>query len=177
MKLSNMLSIDVVDADLKAKDKNGVIEELVDLLVKAGKITQREKVLDAVLAREALLTTGIGYGVAIPHARSDDAHNIDEVFNRSEQGVGVENLMEKADIVVAFGRSSQGIDFSAVDNMPVHLIFLLVASGESTSLHIKALARISRLLKHYYIRELLKKAKDAQSIIDIIETEEAKRME
>ncbi|MDI6781680.1 MAG: PTS sugar transporter subunit IIA [bacterium] len=177
MKLSNMLSVDVVEADLKAKDKNGVIEELVDLLIKAGKITQRDNVLAAVLAREAMLTTGIGCGVAIPHAKSDKTHNIDEVFNRSVQGVDTDSLQDDSAIVVAFGRSVQGIDFNAVDNMPVHLIFLLIASGESTSLHIKALARISRLLKHYYIRELLKKAKDAQSIIDIIETEEAKRME
>ncbi|MEK7273622.1 MAG: PTS sugar transporter subunit IIA, partial [Candidatus Desantisbacteria bacterium] len=79
--------------------------------------------------------------------------------------------------VVAFGKSAQGIEFNAVDNSPVYLIFLLVASGEGTSLHIKALARISRLLKQPYIRELLKKAKDAQSIIEIIETEEAKQME
>ncbi|MEK7812461.1 MAG: PTS sugar transporter subunit IIA [Candidatus Desantisbacteria bacterium] len=172
MKLSNMLSIDAIEADLKAKDKNGVIEELVDLLFKAGKITQKEKVLDAVLAREALLTTGIGYGVAIPHARSDEAHNIDDIFNRSMQSVGNDTA-----IVVAFGRSAQGIEFNAVDNAPVHLIFLLIASGEGTSLHIKALARISRLLKQPYIRELLKKAKDAQSIIEIIETEEAKQME
>jgi mannitol/fructose-specific phosphotransferase system IIA component (Ntr-type) len=172
-----MLSVDVVEADLKAKDKNGVIEELVDLLVKAKKITQKEQVLSAVLAREAMLTTGIGYGVAIPHARSDEAHNIDDVFNKSIQGVDSDNQGDKSAIVVAFGRSMQGIEFNAADGLPVHLIFLLVASGESSSIHIKALARISRLLKHYYIRELLKKAKDAKSIIELIETEEAKRME
>ncbi|MBI4778457.1 PTS sugar transporter subunit IIA [Candidatus Desantisbacteria bacterium] len=173
MKLSNMLSIDVVEADLKAKDKNGVIEELVDLLVKAGKITQREKVIDAILARENLMATGIGHGVAIPHAKSDGKHSIDDAFNKSMQGVEQDNSA----IVVAFGRSVQGIEFNAVDGMPVYLFFLLVASGESSSLHIKALARISRLLKHHYIRELLKKAKDAESILKILETEEAKRLE
>ncbi|MBU0701912.1 PTS sugar transporter subunit IIA [bacterium] len=173
MKLSDMLSIDVVEADLKAKDKNGVIEELVDLLIKTEKITQRDKVIAAVLAREDMMTTGIGHGVAIPHAKSDKVNNIDETFNKSMQGIDMDNPI----IVVAFGRSVQGIEFGAADGVPVHLFFLLIASGEGSSLHIKALARISRLLKHHYIRELLKKAKDAESMLEILKTEEAKRLE
>ncbi|MFH1097731.1 MAG: PTS sugar transporter subunit IIA [Candidatus Desantisbacteria bacterium] len=170
MKLADILNVDVIDVDLKAKDKNGIINELVDLLVKAGKITQGDVVIEAVLARENLMSTGIGHGVAIPHAKSDGSHNIDTVFNRLNQD-NTEPI-----IVIAFGRSSRKIDFNAIDGEPVHLFFLLVASGESTSLHVKALARISRLLKHHYIRELLKEAKDAKSILEILKTEEAKHL-
>jgi PTS system nitrogen regulatory IIA component len=154
MKLSDMLSLDVVEADLKAKDKTGIITEMVDILVKAGKIKEKEKTISAVLAREELMSTGIGHGVAIPHAKSDTVDKI----------------------VAAFGRSKAGVDFKALDGEPVHLFFLLIASENTTSLHIKALARISRLLKHHYVREMLKNSDSSEEILKIIKEEEAKHL-
>lgn len=154
MKLSEILNLGLIEADLKASDKAGVIEEMVNLLIKNGKIQEENKteVLSAIMAREELMSTGIGHGVGIPHAKTNVGN----------------------DLVACFGRSDEGIDFKSLDGEPVYLFFLLLAPEHTTGLHIRALARISRLLKHNYVREMLKTADTPEKILDLIRKEEAK---
>lgn len=154
MKLVEMLSLDVIEPDLKSTDKEGVLAELVNLLFKAGKIKDKDKILEDVKKREELMSTGIGHGVAIPHAKSE----------------GVKTL------IAAFGRSKKGIDFKSLDGELVYLFFILISPEEVTGPHIKALAKISRLLKHHYVREMLKSADSAEKILDLISQEEAKHL-
>lgn len=149
-----MLSLDLIETNLKAKDKDGILEEMVGLLFKAGKIKDAGKTLDAVQKREELMSTGIGHGVAIPHAKCD----------------GIE------DLCAAFGRSKNGISFKSLDNEPVHLFFMLLSPEDVTGPHIKALAKISRLLKHHYVRELLKSTDNPEKTLEIIRQEEDKHL-
>lgn len=152
MRIMDFLSRDAISVELKAKTKKEVIEELVDLLIKAKKLEEinKNKVLKALLDREELGSTGIGQGIAIPHAKSD----------------GVK------EVVASFGKSNEGVEFDALDNKPVYLLFLLLAPMESSNLHIKALAKISRLLKHKYFRSSLRKATNVEEIIKIISEDE-----
>lgn len=154
MKLSEMLSEETIEIDLKAKDKDEVLKEMVEILFNAKKIKDKEKVLEDIKRREEMMTTGIGHGVAIPHAKSD----------------AVETL------VAAFGRSKKGIDFKSIDGEPVYLFFILVSPENITGPHIKALAKISRLLKHHYVREKLKATETPQEVLELIRQEEDKHI-
>ena len=152
MRIMDFLSREAISVDLKAKNKKEVIEELVDLLIKAKKVEEanKDKIMKALLDREELGSTGIGQGMAIPHAKSD----------------GVK------EVVTSFGKSVDGVEFDALDNKPVYLLFLLVAPMEASNLHIKALAKISRLLKHKYFRSRLRKANNVEEVIKIISEDE-----
>jgi PTS system nitrogen regulatory IIA component len=104
------------------------------------------------LEREKLGSTGIGDGIAIPHGKMK----------------GIEEL------VTSFGRSIKGVDFESIDNKPTHLFFLLVAPENSAGVHLKALARISRLLKDSGFRNRLMEASDRQDLFRIIAEEDEK---
>jgi len=153
MKIMDFLNEKAVAANLKAQDKEGVIRELVDLLFKAGAIKDKEELINTLLARESLGSTGIGQGIGIPHGKSNKVK----------------------DLVAAFGLSHKGVNFDSLDGEPVYIFFLLVAPEESAGPHLKALARISRLLKDKYFRDLLKDAKDEKGIIKIIKDEDEKK--
>lgn len=153
MKITDFLNTKAISANLQATDKEGVIRELVDLLYKAGSIKEKEKLTKILMNREALGSTGIGQGVGIPHGKSD----------------GVKEL------VAAFGLSHKGINFDSLDGEPVYIFFLLVAPEDSAGPHLKALARISRLLKEKVFRESLKQCRDEKSILRLIEDEDLKR--
>lgn len=153
MKIMEFLNEKAVCANLKAQDKAGAIKELVDLLYKAGAIKNKEELINALLAREALGSTGIGQGIGIPHGKSEKVNGL----------------------VAAFGLSRKGVNFDSLDGEPVYIFFLLVAPQESAGPHLKALARISRLLKDKYFRDLLKGAKDEKEIIKIIKEEDEKK--
>ncbi len=153
MKIMDFLNKKAVSANLKATDKEGVIKEMVDLLSKADEIKGKDELIKALLAREALGSTGIGQGLGIPHAKT---HN-------------VKNL------VAAFGLSHKGVNFDSLDGEPAYIFFLLIAPEESAGPHLKALARISRMLKDKYFRELLRKAKDEKDVLRIIQEEDAKK--
>lgn len=152
MKIMDFLDKKAVIADLKATDKEGVIRELVELLANAGDIENKDELLKAVMAREALGSTGIGQGIGIPHAKTPNVKNL----------------------VAAFGLSQKGVNFDSLDGEPVHIFFLLVAPEESAGPHLKSLARISRMLKDKYFRDLLKKAKDEKEVLRIIQEEDSK---
>jgi PTS system nitrogen regulatory IIA component len=145
-----------VSVDLKAHaNKEEIIHELVELLVKAGSIKERDvtRLVQILMKREALGSTGIGQGVAIPHGKSDAVTRL----------------------VAAFGVSRTGVDFESLDGEPVSLFFLLIAPEDSAGPHLKALARISRLLKDKHFRDSLKASKDEQALVRIIREEDARR--
>ncbi|MGA1795028.1 MAG: PTS sugar transporter subunit IIA [bacterium] len=150
LKLIDLLPEKVIAPDLKADNKTDVLRELVGLLYQAGRIDDQEKVLEVLLDRERLGSTGVGYGVAIPHGKYNS----------------IENL------IAAFGRSKKGIDFDAVDNKPVHIFFLFLAPENAANLHLRVLARSCRLLKRDTFRESLMHAENADEIVKIIAREE-----
>jgi len=156
MKILDFLSKKAITADLKSTKKDEVIKELVNLLINAGEIEKksRPKLIELLTAREELGSTAIGQGVAIPHAKVDCVKNL----------------------VAAFGVSHKGVDFDSLDGEPAYIFFLLAAPVDSAGPHLKALARISRLLKDKFFRESLRQAKDIESIIRIIIQEDDKKV-
>ena len=153
MKIMDFLNKKAVTANLKAADKEGVVRELVELLAAADEIKNKEELIRALLTRESLGSTGIGQGIGIPHAKSANVKSL----------------------VAAFGLSQKGVNFDSLDGEPVYIFFLLIAPEESAGPHLKALARISRMLKDKYFRELLRKSKDEKEILRIIQEEDAKK--
>lgn len=154
MKITDFLSERAISVDLSATNKDGVIQELVKLLVKAGEIkpSDEEKLVPILLAREALGSTGIGQGVGIPHGKTNCVRQL----------------------VAALGISRHGVNFDSLDGDSAHIFFLLVAPEDSAGPHLKALARISRLLKDRFFRENLKEAKDEKQILRVLQQEEQK---
>ena len=150
LKLVDLLPEQVIAPDLKAQNKTEVLKELVDLLYKEGKIKDQERALEVLLDRERLGSTGVGYGIAIPHGKFNDIKSL----------------------IAAFGRSRQGIDFDSVDHKPVHIFFLFLAPEHEAQLHLRVLARSCRLLKRDTFRESLMQAESAAEILKIIGREE-----
>ncbi|MBM3252192.1 MAG: PTS sugar transporter subunit IIA [Candidatus Omnitrophica bacterium] len=155
MKTMEFLSKKAISTDLKSTNKPDVIKELVELLADAGEIERRDKnkLIDILMAREALGSTAIGQGVGIPHGKSDCVKKL----------------------VAAFGISKKGVNFDSLDGEPVYIFFLLVAPQNSAGPHLKALARISRLLKDKYFRENLKQAQDDKAVIRIMNQEDERK--
>lgn len=156
MKIMEFLSKKAIVPDIKATKKEEVVKELVDTLIEAGDIDRRSraKLIEALMAREALGSTAIGQGVAIPHAKSDSVDKL----------------------IAAFGLSKKGVDFDSLDGEPAYIFFLLVAPQDSAGPHLKALARISRLLKDKYFRDELRACQDDKAIIKIINQEDEKKV-
>ncbi len=155
MKLSDLLSEDVIKIPLESTEKEKIIEEMIDLLARAGKVNDREKILKAVLERERVMSTGVGDGVAIPHGKAE----------------GVK------DLAASFGITKQDVDFESLDDKPVRLVFMLVGPPDITGPHLKALSRISRLMHKPDLRARLLEAKTPQEVLKIIGDEEAKFFE
>lgn len=152
MKLLDFLNEKAISADLKSQDKKAVIQELTDLLIKAGELKPRAKaaLVKILLNREALGSTGIGQGVAIPHGKCEHVK----------------------ELVGAFGVSKKGINFDSLDGEPAYIFFLLLAPMESSGPHLKALARISKLLKDKYFRDSLRNAENEKALLKIIKEED-----
>jgi len=150
MKISDILAPGSVVADLKADGKVEVLKELLDALAASNPNINKEHFLTILMERERLGSTGVGDGVAIPHGKM--------------QGSG--------QMMAAFGRNKSGIDFQALDGKPTTLFFLLMAPENSAGAHLKALARISRLLKQESLRTSLLEAEDSEEIYRILVTED-----
>jgi len=150
LELTDFISPQLIKLELAATQKVEAIKELIALLDKSGYVTDVEAFLKSVLEREKVGSTGIGKGIAIPHSRTATVR----------------------EVVVAVGRSTQGIEFEALDNKPVHLIFLIAAPIESGGLYLKALARLSRLLRYQEFRNELMEAKTEEEVFKIISSEE-----
>ncbi len=151
MEIKDFLDAKAVKPRLESKTKDEVLEELTDLLEKTGKVTNREEFLRGIREREELGSTGIGYNIAIPHARS----------------TGIKGLTG------AFGISKEGIEFDALDKEPVYLFFVLAAPKNAAGDYLKALATISRLLRNRKSRQALMKADTVGEIVKIIKKQEA----
>ena len=151
MLLSELLNPKAVAASLKATTKRDAMVELVELLESAHGLDSHGEILDRVLRREAMMSTGIGNGVAIPHgkARASDR------------------------MVAAFAVSPTGVDFEAVDGEPAHLFILLVSPENVGAAHVKVLANIARLLKEESVRKQLRDAGSAQALLAAIQSAEA----
>lgn len=150
MKLVELLPLSAICVDLAAQSKKEALEELCALLAKAKKIPDAPALVRTLLEREALGSTGIGQGVAIPHGKAPA-------------------IKEQA---AALGISKRGVEFESLDGEPVHIIFLLVAPPDAAGNHLKALAKVSRLLKDKFFRQALKDAKSAEEILTIIREED-----
>jgi fructose-specific phosphotransferase system IIA component len=124
MRVRDLLDEKTVKTDLECVDKEECFEEMVDILVQAGHITDRATALKVIQEREAQATTGIGRGIAVPHGKDESIPAL----------------------IAALGTSSSGIEFDALDGEPVHVVFLLLASNHEQGRHLQALAEISRLV-------------------------------
>ena len=151
MNIADILDEDSIIAELTARDKKGVLEELVSVLVTHKRLPDKEKPVEILLERERLGSTGIGDGIAIPHGKLK----------------GIQR------IICSFGRTKAGIDFQSIDERPTHLFFLLLAPEDSASEHLQALARLSRLLKDDHLRKRLLEADSKEDIYRIITEEDS----
>jgi mannitol/fructose-specific phosphotransferase system IIA component (Ntr-type) len=151
MELSRILTPDHVRVPLVPADKIGVITQLIDLLSETGAVHDRQAALDAVLKREAERTTGIGYGLAIPHGKTD----------------GCDRL------VMAAGKPGTPVDFQSLDGRPVTFVVLLLSPPDQTGPHIQALAKISRLMNIEDFRAAVARATSAQELCRAIAAYEA----
>ena len=156
MQIMDFLSKKAILIDIKSTSKEDVIKEMVDFLIEAGDVEKRNrnKLIDALMSREALGSTAIGQGIAIPHAKCD--------------------CVDK--LVAAFGLSKKGVDFDSLDGELAYIFFLLVAPQDSAGPHLRALARISRLLKDKYFRDTLRTCMDEKSVIKVISQEDEKKI-
>jgi PTS system nitrogen regulatory IIA component len=152
MRIEDILAPEMVVAELKATTKAGILDELASLAASQHPEIDRARLIEALDEREKLTTTALGDGVAIPHGRLPGLRRV----------------------FAAFGRSSAGVDFQAIDQKPTYLFFLLVAPEESAGAHLKALARISRLSKDEGFRARLRTAPDADALYRTIREEDAR---
>jgi len=150
MKISDILSAELIVPDLQQTTKRGVLEELISHLSAVVEGINAADLLGVLMEREQLGSTGIGDGVAIPHGK----------------------LKELKKLLAVFGKSARGVEFNAMDGRPVHLFFLLLAPENSAGVHLKALARLSRLLKNNGFRQKLMDVTDARSLYRVIVEED-----
>lgn len=146
MKLSEILDVTNIIPDLKAKDKKGVLEELAEVIASHEPALDKEDLVKDLLERERLGSTGIGDGVAIPHGK----------FRGISQPI------------VSFGRSKKGLDFESMDGQPAFLFFLLVAPENAANIHLKALAKIAKILKNSSFRKVLMEAPTREALYQSI---------
>jgi nitrogen PTS system EIIA component len=152
VKITDFLSVQTVIPTLASREKNAVLQEVADWLASAHPPLDKNRVLQVLLDRERISTTAIGEGVAIPHGKLP---GVDRV-------IGV------------FARSLEGVDFASLDGASTHLFFVLIAPENAAADHLKALARISRLLKDEIFRRRLMEAKTSQEIFQTIVEEDQK---
>lgn len=153
MKISEILHRQGIRVGMESTDKEGVLKELVDVLVRVKDIGDKKGILKSLIERENLGSTGIGQGIAIPHGKTDRV----------------------SQLIAVLGISKKGVNFDALDGEPVYIFFLLVAPRDSAGPHLKALAKISRLLRDSYFCETLRNAKDEEEAYNIIQQEEERR--
>ena len=147
---SELLSPDCIDLDLKSKKKPELIEEMVNLLVKAGKLREAKNVIEEVMEREKEVSTGIGKGVAIPH----------RLIRGLRTGI------------IGFGRKAVPIHFDSHDGEPVDIFFLLLGPEGNANTHLRLLSKLARYVHSSEFLASLRAAQTPQEIIDIFIREE-----
>jgi len=151
MKISDILTENLVVARLKGSSKQEIIDAMVDLVAASPKVLDKAKVRTAIFEREKIMSTGVGNGFAIPHGKTDAV----------------------TDIVAGFAVTEREIDYDSLDEKPVRLVFLLVGKDNLVGPHIKLLSRISRLMNKGEFRAQLLAANSAKEILDLFQREEA----
>jgi len=151
MKIQDIVSPEAIVENLRGETKENVLRELSEVIVKIVPKLSADTLTSILMERESLGSTGIGDGVAIPHGKVN----------------GIDRL------VAAFGRSRNGVPFQSLDGKPAHLFFLIMAPEYSAGMHLKALARISRMLKDERFRRSLLEAADADELRSILREEDA----
>lgn len=146
MELKDLIKESTIKLQLDAKDKNSVLDEMIRLLVDDNVVTDKNKFKEDILAREELSNTGIGFEIAIPHAKS--------------------KAVKEARI--AIGITNNGIDYGSIDGQDIKMIFMIAVSEDQSDLHLKALANLSRKLMHDEFRESILNAKTEKEIIDML---------
>ena len=150
MRILDILPRESIIVDIQGATKREVLEELSDAVVKHKPHIDRGRLMEVLLERERLGSTGIGDGIAIPHGK----------------------LKELDQLALSFGRSPQGVDFESMDGRPTHIFFLLITPENATGLHLKLLARISRILKNEPFKQKLMNANRKEDIYQIIKQED-----
>ncbi|MBS1517091.1 MAG: PTS sugar transporter subunit IIA [Bacteroidetes bacterium] len=150
MKISDILTEDVIRVNLECKDKDDALNKMVELASKSGLMRDKEKVRECVFERESLVSTGVGKGFAIPHGKTDEIKSI----------------------VAAFAVLKEPIDFDSIDLEPVTFIFLIIGKESLLNAHIKLLSRISRLMNKDDFREKLSEAKSSGEVLRYFREEE-----
>jgi PTS system nitrogen regulatory IIA component len=154
MKILDVLRKETILADMKARDKKGVLEELVAPVARIAGVNH-EHLVRVLMERERLGSTGIGGGIGIPHGKLKDLESL----------------------VLGFGLSRKGVDFESIDGLPAHIFFLLITPENSTGLHLKLLARISGILKNDSFKKKLLEANGSDEIYSIIKEGEEEEEE
>ena len=150
MKICEVLSQDRVIVGVKSSDKIGVIQELLELTSTSGKIRNKEKLLESILEREQLQTTGVGSGLAIAHAKTDEVEGV----------------------VLSLGISQDGVNYDSLDGKPVHIIFMLTASTNKNTEYLSVLAKIARIFKEQDFREAVMHAGSPAGVMNLIKQRE-----
>ncbi len=151
MKISDILTEDLVVTGLEGKSKEDIIDALIEVVAASPKVLDKEKVRKAIFEREKIMSTGVGNGFASPHGKTDAV----------------------ADIVAAFAVTAEPIDYQSLDEKPVRLVFLLVGKDNLVGPHIKLLSRISRLMNKEEFRRRLLEQHTAHGILELFRQEEA----
>ncbi|OGF17983.1 MAG: hypothetical protein A2W00_02350 [Candidatus Eisenbacteria bacterium RBG_16_71_46] len=151
MRLSEMLKTNAINLRLKSRTKRDTLVEMVELLETGHGFNSQGEILDRVMRREAMMTTGIGNGVAIPHGK---ARSVDRM-------------------AAACGVAPEGIDFESEDGQPTYLFVLFVSPENAATLHVRVLANISRLLKEETVRKALREAKSPEAFLTVLQSAES----
>ncbi|MGG3912346.1 PTS fructose transporter subunit IIABC [Rossellomorea vietnamensis] len=155
MRITELLTKDTIQLHISSHLKNGVIDELVSVLDQSGKLQDRDEFKKAILNREAQSTTGIGEGIAIPHAKTSAV---------------------KAP-AIAFGKSEEGVDYESLDGAPAHLFFMIAATEGANQTHLEALSRLSSMLMDMDVRKALLNAGTKEEILEIINAHDGEEEE
>jgi len=151
MKISDILTENLVVTGLEGNSKDEIIDAMIDLVATSPKVVDKARVRDAIFEREKIMSTGVGNGFAIPHGKTDAV----------------------SDIVAAFATTANPIDYQSLDEKPVRLVFLLVGKDNMVGPHIKLLSRISRLMSKEDFRKHLLEVKSPKEVLDMFKHEEA----
>lgn len=155
MKITDVLTEQVIRTNLPGSSKDEIINAMIDLAASQDKVVDKEKLRAAIFEREKIMSTGVGSGFAIPHGKTDAVN----------------------DIVAALAVTAQPIDYQSLDEQPVRIVFLLVGRDNMVGPHIKLLSRISRLMNKEEFRAKLLEAKTPLEILEIFRTEESSQFE
>jgi mannitol/fructose-specific phosphotransferase system IIA component (Ntr-type) len=152
MKLADIVAKDAIIADLQATDRDGVIKEMVDKLVEVGKVSAEAapEIIKAIIKREKQGSTGFGKGVAVPHVKHEASK----------------------DLIASIGRSSNGVDFAALDRASVYIVVLLLSPPDKPEDHLQAMETVFRHLQRDNFRKFLRQAQNVQQLVDLVDEAE-----